>query len=201
MNDLVAVVRRSEARIFRLVAIAPYTRIDGSETEIAVWEGTCAKCGAPFTITTPRPGPLGRIVSKNFQRVSCDRHKRQPKGGGMKSLERSAAGPDSALFSQRRELERGGYEEGGSMAKTLLNEVALFRAVEHARLLSRDFPIADACRWAAQEFGAHSVVIERLTVQAEVDCARAAAALARAKLRGMGGRDLPLNERDDDAGE
>lgn len=81
MSDvkIMAAVRRKEARLFRLVALVPYTRRDGSETELAVWEGACVVCGQPFTVSTPKPNPSGRVISKSFERTRCDEHKRRPK--------------------------------------------------------------------------------------------------------------------------
>jgi hypothetical protein len=70
---------------------------------------------------------------------------------------------------------------------SMTNEASLFRAVEAARSLSRGFPIADACRWASLETGVPVSVIERYAVPAELDCARAAAAQARAALKRLGG--------------
>lgn len=35
------------------VSREPYTRRDGSTTELVVWESLCARCGEPFTFKTP----------------------------------------------------------------------------------------------------------------------------------------------------
>ncbi|HNT63771.1 MAG TPA: hypothetical protein PKH90_13065 [Candidatus Desulfobacillus denitrificans] len=85
MSDvkIMAAVRRKEARLFRLVALVPYTRRDGSETELAVWEGACVVCGLPFSVSTPKPNLSGRVISKSFERTRCDLHKRPPKRRGV----------------------------------------------------------------------------------------------------------------------
>ena len=59
-----------DGRVFKWLTFEPYTRKDGTETELSVWESACAVCGAPFTVATPRTG-----ASKAFGRKHCDTHK------------------------------------------------------------------------------------------------------------------------------
>lgn len=39
--------------LWRAVRLEPYTRKDGSETELATWRGACAVCGGPKFVKTP----------------------------------------------------------------------------------------------------------------------------------------------------
>lgn len=48
----------------------PYTRIDGSHTQLAVWQSHCAECGAPFQFRAPAR------KRKLIPNRRCDRHKR-----------------------------------------------------------------------------------------------------------------------------
>ena len=64
-------------RTFRRVGSAPYRRADGTETFLAVWQGTCAMCGAPFEITTPKDA-AGPEQSKAFWTTTCKAHRLTP---------------------------------------------------------------------------------------------------------------------------
>lgn len=84
MSDLihkaVAVAGKGAPRLFLLVGTAPYTRLDGTQTELALWEGRCRRCGSPFIIATPMITPeTFRLSSKAFGRCHCDIHKRGAK--------------------------------------------------------------------------------------------------------------------------
>lgn len=35
---------------YELVGLEPYTRTDGSKTQLMVWSAPCATCGDPFTV-------------------------------------------------------------------------------------------------------------------------------------------------------
>lgn len=49
--------RTHDGQEFVCVAIEPYVRQDGTETELAVWQAGCARCGQPFQIRVPRASP------------------------------------------------------------------------------------------------------------------------------------------------
>lgn len=56
--------------IWRAVAIEPYTRKDGSETELAVWQGACVVCGGHKFVKTPVGAGLGNSSSFDLRRCS-----------------------------------------------------------------------------------------------------------------------------------
>lgn len=65
------VTTEKDGRIFRWHGVEPYTRKDGESTMLLLWRGTCAACGAPFTVKTPQ-----RLEgTKAFGRKHCDMHK------------------------------------------------------------------------------------------------------------------------------
>ena len=65
------VTPEKDGRIFRRHGVEPYTRKDGESTMLLLWRGTCAACGAPFTVKTPQ-----RLEgTKAFGRKHCDMHK------------------------------------------------------------------------------------------------------------------------------
>lgn len=51
----------------------PYTRKDGSATELLVWESLCQECLAPFTVRTPSEGAWQ--ASSSFEAKHCSEHK------------------------------------------------------------------------------------------------------------------------------
>lgn len=65
---------------FRLTGFEPYVRKDGGLTELALWEGRCARCNTPFVVKTP-----GRIAAlsaaeadqrtKSFGAIHCPAHR------------------------------------------------------------------------------------------------------------------------------
>jgi hypothetical protein len=55
---------------YRRIAIEPYIRDDGTETQLATWESECPECGEPFTIQSTR---LKRLRSPNRR---CPEHRR-----------------------------------------------------------------------------------------------------------------------------
>jgi hypothetical protein len=61
-------------RIFRRIEIVPFRRKNGTNMSLAVWQGTCVMCGAPFEIKTPgsveRPGQSSAFLATN-----CSTHK------------------------------------------------------------------------------------------------------------------------------
>ncbi|GAC1550099.1 MAG: hypothetical protein NVS2B5_05730 [Beijerinckiaceae bacterium] len=65
-----AEVRMYDNDIYRCVGLQPYTRRDGSQTNLVIWETECPRCGEPFTCLTP-------IDSSKFQpNRRCIRHRR-----------------------------------------------------------------------------------------------------------------------------
>lgn len=61
--------RTSNGQEYRLIGFQPYTRANGSETELALWEGHCAQCGAPFLIR------LALSFAKFQPNRRCAKHK------------------------------------------------------------------------------------------------------------------------------
>jgi hypothetical protein len=53
---------------YQLTDIKPYTTIHGVPSAILTWRGTCAVCGAPFTVTTGRQPP-------RWLRRTCPKHR------------------------------------------------------------------------------------------------------------------------------
>ena len=51
------------------VGFEPYTRKDGTETELAVWQGHCKACNKPFTVRTPAETYLAS--SGSFDAARC----------------------------------------------------------------------------------------------------------------------------------
>lgn len=59
-----------DSRVFKWLAFKPYTRKDGTDTELSIWQSACAICGEAFTVATPKDG-----TGKAFCRKHCDSHK------------------------------------------------------------------------------------------------------------------------------
>lgn len=59
-----------DERVFTWQSFKPYTRKDGTDTELSIWHSTCAICDEPFTVATPKAGN-----TKAFYRKHCDDHK------------------------------------------------------------------------------------------------------------------------------
>jgi hypothetical protein len=55
---------------YELVGRVPHTCRDGRQTELLVWRGECARCGAPFEFGTPAG------AAKFSPNRRCQRHKR-----------------------------------------------------------------------------------------------------------------------------
>lgn len=62
-----------KGRLWQEVGREPYTRVDGTETELIRWQSQCAKCEAPFVVTTPSEGAFWK--SKSFEMVHCKAHR------------------------------------------------------------------------------------------------------------------------------
>ncbi len=63
-------VTTKDGRVFYWLCNIPYTRLNGTTTELAIWHSACTECGAPFTVSTPLSGK-----SEAFGRKRCDTHK------------------------------------------------------------------------------------------------------------------------------
>jgi hypothetical protein len=59
-----------KGQIYRRIAVEPYLRADGSETQLATWQSECPVCGEPFEIQTTR---LRRLREPNRR---CPEHRR-----------------------------------------------------------------------------------------------------------------------------
>ena len=73
-------VRHYLGQRYIAVAAKPYTRADGTETQIIVWESPCADCGEPFLC--PAPAAAARFQPNR----RCPKHKRP----GQRVRERAA---------------------------------------------------------------------------------------------------------------
>jgi hypothetical protein len=73
--------RMLEGQPYWLVGRRPYTRADGSETTLDVWESLCADCKAPFQFLRAGGQPIERF-SPNRR---CDRHRRPGSRVGNRS--------------------------------------------------------------------------------------------------------------------
>lgn len=64
-----------DGRVFTLVGTEPYTRKDGTETALDLWEGACKVCGAAYTVKTAgeRKAPLEAYAQFNV--VHCQQHR------------------------------------------------------------------------------------------------------------------------------
>lgn len=43
-----------KGRVWEAKGAEPYTRKDGTETELVVWQGLCTSCNGPMQVRTPR---------------------------------------------------------------------------------------------------------------------------------------------------
>lgn len=50
---------------------APYTRTDGTKTQIKLWQSQCVKCSAPIFCKTP----MDESTSRAFGLKHCNEHK------------------------------------------------------------------------------------------------------------------------------
>jgi hypothetical protein len=64
-------------RLFRLVELKPYTRADGTESAVAVWQTTCAECGCAVTVETGNR-LTAVTTTKAFGIKHCTDHKLTP---------------------------------------------------------------------------------------------------------------------------
>lgn len=46
-------VKKYKNQTYQCVEVEPYTRRDGTESVVLVWETACADCGRTFSFTTP----------------------------------------------------------------------------------------------------------------------------------------------------
>ena len=49
-----------KGRVWGAIGVEPYTRKDGQETVLAVWQGSCTACGGPIVVRTPRLANLSK---------------------------------------------------------------------------------------------------------------------------------------------
>jgi hypothetical protein len=64
-------------RTFRRVRFIRYIRADGTEAGVAIWQGSCVICGAPFEVRTPQ-SVVSAEQSNSFCGVSCPAHRLTP---------------------------------------------------------------------------------------------------------------------------
>ncbi len=64
------VVNTPDGRVFTWQSFKPYTRKDGTDTELSVWQSHCVICGESFTVATPKAGH-----SQSFGRKHCEAHR------------------------------------------------------------------------------------------------------------------------------
>jgi hypothetical protein len=78
MNDIVTVESSTHGkRTFRRIGFKPYQRKNGTRTTIAVWQGACTICAAPFEVKTP--GYVDQPdQSKSFLATTCPDHRLTP---------------------------------------------------------------------------------------------------------------------------
>jgi hypothetical protein len=78
---------RYQRQRYRLLRIEPYTRRDGTETSVAVWQSVCSQCRGQFECTTPaltlnfkpaRRCPDCRTKCKWSERFKADNMPLQP---------------------------------------------------------------------------------------------------------------------------
>ena len=62
-------------RLWVATGIEPYTRKDGSQTELAVWKGHCKRCGGSFELKTPAAFALDK--SSSFEVAHCQECRKQ----------------------------------------------------------------------------------------------------------------------------
>jgi hypothetical protein len=62
-----------KGRVWWLVGQRPYTRRDGSETVLDVWQSLCAECVGPFEVAVPAEAMPGN--SNGFETVHCTEHR------------------------------------------------------------------------------------------------------------------------------
>jgi hypothetical protein len=63
-------LRNFDGQRYELVRSEPYTRQDGGETALLVWQSNCPVCGALFEVRTPAK------ASKFQPNRRCSKHKR-----------------------------------------------------------------------------------------------------------------------------
>jgi hypothetical protein len=84
-------------RTFRCIRLEPYRRSDGTETELAVWQGDCVVCGGPFEVKTPA-GTIRAEQSKSFESTTCPAHKMTP--GEVSRLRFAKPGERPTVFGR-----------------------------------------------------------------------------------------------------
>jgi len=81
-NDLPIVVmgleRTHKGQLYRLTGLVDHTCRDGRETELQVWQSTCANCGEPFEFKMP---PKVRAFAPNRRCKRCAKPGVRVKGG------------------------------------------------------------------------------------------------------------------------
>ena len=97
----------SKGRAFRLAALLPYERKDGTASAVSVWCGTCAVCGADFEVVTGA-GLKCITTTHVFARAHCDAHRkpRKPNASPQQS-EGLADSPSPMLEDTGIKRQRG----------------------------------------------------------------------------------------------
>jgi hypothetical protein len=74
-------LRFHDGQRYELVRTEPYTRLDGSETALSVWQSPCPVCGEAFEVRTPlrarRFEPNRRCLKHRRPGVRVNRRKKR----------------------------------------------------------------------------------------------------------------------------
>lgn len=65
-------------KVFKFCGVEPYQRVDGTWTELNLWETMCETCKKPFTMKTPTK-VTHYMDSHTFQLVNCPQHRKVSK--------------------------------------------------------------------------------------------------------------------------
>lgn len=95
-----------DGRIFSHTAVEPYTRKNGTQTELKIWEAKCSRqdCEKTFTVKTPAGGTAD---SKAFGRKHCDDHKATAISSFKNMVDKSRVLSDADVAEIRRLAEEG----------------------------------------------------------------------------------------------
>lgn len=96
-----------DGRVFTHTATEPYTRKDGTQTNLDVWMGVCARqdCDKTFEVKTPAEN----TATKAFCRKHCDDHKATPSESFQRMVDTSRILSDADV-AEIRALGAEGYK-------------------------------------------------------------------------------------------